>query len=91
LINFASVLFLRELSRDLKDSREALTMRKSRGRNGLRVLDRIQSFFDRSLGTPAAASELKSRADNLGLYKHECARFVAPSWKAVSGQPSHLA
>ncbi|WP_422625420.1 hypothetical protein [Rhodoferax sp.] len=51
-----------------------------RHRSGVHVLERIQSFFDRSLGTPAVATELRDRSKRPSLYQHECSRFMSPKW-----------
>ena len=44
------------------------------------MLDKIQSFFDRTLGAPAVAAELRSRSESYAQYHHECSRFLAPAW-----------
>lgn len=78
LSNYAGVAFLKEISKDLKISRSELKIARLGRRGGVRVLERIQSFFDRSLGTPAVATELRDRSKSLGLYQHECSRFTSP-------------
>lgn len=80
LSNYAGMAFLKEVSKDLKISRAKLKVSSFRHRSGLRVLERIQSFFDRSLGTPAVATELRDRSKRPGLYQHECSRFISPKW-----------
>ncbi len=80
LINYAGVAFLKEVSKDLKISRSDLKISSLRRRGGVHVLERIQSFFDRSLGTPAVAAELRDRSKRPGLYQHECSSFISPKW-----------
>lgn len=80
LINYAGVAYLKEVSKDLKISRSDLKISRLRHRSGVHVLERIQSFFDRSLGTPAVATELRDRSKRPGLYQHECTRFISPKW-----------
>lgn len=80
LSNYAGMAFLKEVSKDLKISRAKLKISSLRHRSGVHVLERIQSFFDRSLGTPAVATELRDRSKRSGLYQHECSRFISPKW-----------
>jgi len=80
LSNYAGLAFLKETSKGLKTSRAALNIGNVRRRKSLRALEQIQSFFDRSLGTPAVASELVERSKHISYYKHECARFLSPGW-----------
>ena len=80
LSNYAGVAFLKEVSKDLKISRADLKISRLRHRSGVHVLERIQSFFDRSLGTPAVATELRDRSKHPRLYQHECSRFIFPKW-----------
>ena len=80
LSNYAGVAFLKEVSKDLKSSRADLKISRLHHRSGVSVLERIHSFFDRSLGTPAVATELRDRSKHLGLYQHECSRFISPKW-----------
>lgn len=80
LSNYAALAFLREASKDVRSSRSALKISKLGGRECVRVLDQIQSFFDRSLGAPAIAVELRSRSEHFNRYQHECSKFLAPTW-----------
>lgn len=80
LSNFAALAFLKEASKDVRSSRSALKISKLGGRKCVRVLDQIQSFFDRSLGAPAVAAELRSRSEHFAQYHHECSKFLAPAW-----------
>jgi len=80
LSNYAGLAFLRETSKDLKISRAALNIGNVSRRRSVRTLEQIQSFFDRSLGTPAVATELLDRSKHVIYYKHECARFLSPGW-----------
>ncbi|MGE1174809.1 hypothetical protein [Pseudomonas sp. BW7P1] len=79
--NFASVGFLTEALKDLRLSRASLEIQKVGRGKGLKALENIQAFFDRSLGTPAIAAELKSRSDFLGNFQHDCTKFTAPNWR----------
>lgn len=81
LSNYAALAFLKEASKDVRSSRAALKVNKLASRKCVRVLDQIQSFFDRSLGAPAVAAELRSRSESLGPYRHECSSFFAPAWR----------
>ncbi len=80
LSNYAALAYLKEVSKDVRSSRTALKISKLGSRKCVQVLDQIQRFFDRSLGTPAVAGELCSRSENLGSYRHECSKFLAPAW-----------
>lgn len=80
LSNYAALAFLKEASKDVRSSRAALKIGKLGSRRCVGVLDQIQSFFDRSLGAPAVAAELRSRSEHLSRYRHECSRFLAPAW-----------
>lgn len=79
LSNYAAFAFLKETSKDIRSSRSALRVSKLGGRKCVRVLDQIQSFFDRSLGAPAVAAELRSRSERSDQYQHECSKFLAPA------------
>ncbi|MGE7086748.1 hypothetical protein [Achromobacter xylosoxidans] len=81
LSNYAALEFLREASKDLKISRAALTLRSAARRKAVRALEKIQAFFDRSLGTPAIVAELLDRSKHVHYYKQECERFFSPGWK----------
>lgn len=86
LSNYAGLAFLREVSKDLKVSRGELKLSRLSHRGGVHVLERIQSFFDRSLGTPAVATELRDRSKHLSLYQHECSNFVSSMWGENDGR-----
>lgn len=77
LINYAAVEFLRETSKDLKISRAALAIGSAGRRKAVHTLEKIQAFFDRSLGTPAIVTELLDRSKNVHYYTHECERFFS--------------
>ncbi|MGY1890662.1 hypothetical protein [Pseudomonas sp. SDT291_1_S447] len=79
--NYASVGFLTEALKDLRLSRASLEIQKVGRRKGLKTLENIQAFFDRSLGTPAIAAELKTRSEFLGNFQHDCTKFTAPNWR----------
>lgn len=90
LINLAGLSFLRIASREIKASREALQLKRTSGRNSLQVLEKIQTFFDHSVGIPASAAELRDRSERVALYQHECAHFTAPPWPKAE-EPRALA
>lgn len=90
LSNYAALAFLREASKDVRSSRSELTVSKLASRKCVHVLDQIQSIFDRSLGAPAVAAELRSRSEHLGTYRHECSGFFAPAWPKEDEQ-RHIA
>lgn len=80
LNNVAGLAFLREVSKDLRISRANLKVSSLSSRKSLRVLESIQKFFERSVGTPAVAAELRDRSERPFQYLHQCARFLAPKW-----------
>ena len=80
LSNYAALQFLREVSKDLKISRVALTIGSAGRRKAVRTLEKIQAFFDRTLGIPAMVTELLDRSKNVHYYRHECERFFSPGW-----------
>lgn len=86
LSNYAALAFLREASKDVRSSRAALKSSKLGSRNCVSVLDRINLFFDQSLGAPAVAAELRSRSDHLSQYRHECSSFLAIPWSKEEEQ-----
>ena len=77
---YAALAYLSETSKDVRSHRAALKMSKLGSRQCLRVLDEIQTFFDRSLGAPAIASELFERSEHDVHYRYECSEFLAPAW-----------
>ncbi|MDU9033960.1 hypothetical protein NHG95_12470 [Pseudomonas corrugata] len=82
--NFASVGFLTETLKDLRLSRASLEIHKVDRAKGLQTLENIQAFFDRSLGTPAIAVELKNRSEFLSNFQHGCGVFTSPGWRQDS-------
>jgi hypothetical protein len=75
LTNYAALALLREISRDLKHSRESLKTARASHRAVLKSLEQIKTFFDQSLGVPAMAAELKKRSDNPAGYAWRCENF----------------
>lgn len=69
--------YLEEISRELRLAREGLRLSKSRGKT-LRSIKRIQQFFDRSAGVPAAAREICKLAEHPGALNFYCEGFTAP-------------
>lgn len=80
LSNCAALAFLKEASKKIRSSRAGLKIGKVKGKKSLRALDAIQAFFDRSLGAPAVAAELRARSEHLSEYRHECANFLSRAW-----------
>jgi len=80
--NFASIGFLTETLKNLRLSRASLEIHKVNRGKGLHALEKIQAFFDRSLGTPAIAAELRSRSEHMLNFVHDCSIFTAPNWRA---------
>lgn len=80
LSNYAAISYLQEVSKDIKSSRSELRMSEMKRANGMRVLQRVQSFFDRSLSTPAVARELRDLSSNLSHHLHTCPKFTSPQW-----------
>lgn len=74
----AASAYFEEISRELKLAREELRLSKSRGRT-LRSIRRIQQFFDRSAGVPAAAREICRFVERPGALKIYCGIFTAPN------------
>jgi len=81
LSNYAAIEFLRAASTDLKNSRAALAIKSTSRRKAVRMIEQIQDFFDRSLGTPAIVSELLERSKHLHYFKHDCESFFSPGWR----------
>lgn len=79
LAYFAINAFLAEVARDLKTSREELSLSKS-NRKTIRTIDRIQRFFDRNAGAPAVARELRDLTKAPGNVEHYCGDFTAEPW-----------
>jgi hypothetical protein len=86
LSHYAGLAFLKEVSKELKMSRAKLKNRRFFNHSSASVLERIQSFFDRSLGTPVVATELQDRSKSAALYQGECSRFMSPKWLADAEQ-----
>lgn len=78
--NFAGLGFLTEALKNLRLSRTSLEIRKVNEDNSLLALEKIQEFFDKSLGTPVVAAELRSRSEHVSNFAHDCALFTSPSW-----------
>lgn len=78
--SFASIGFLTEALKDLRLSRASLKIHKVKRSKGLHALEKIQAFFDRSLGTPVIAKELLSRSEHAGGFIRECGAFTTPGW-----------
>lgn len=74
----AASAYLEEILRELKLAREELRLSKSRGKT-LRSIKRIQQFFDRSAGVPAAAREICRSVERPGALKFYCESFTAPN------------
>lgn len=81
LSNYAVLEFLREASKELKNSRAALAIGSGGRRKAVRALEQIQEFFDRSLGTPAIVAGLLDRSKHPHFYEFECERFVSPGFR----------
>jgi hypothetical protein len=79
--NFASIGFLTETLKNIRLSRASLEIHKVNRGKGLHALEKIQAFFDRSLGTPAIAAELRSRSEHVGNFAYNCDTFTAPNWR----------
>lgn len=75
----AALAYIEEISRELKLAREELRLSKSRGKT-LRAIKRIQQFFDRSAGVPAAAREICRSVERPGALKFYCGSFTAPNF-----------
>jgi len=80
LSNYAVTEFLKAVSSDLKISRAALTIKNSGRRKAIRTIEKIQAFFDHSLGTPAIVAELLEHSKHLGNFKYRCQAFLSPVW-----------
>lgn len=76
---FAVSAFLAEVARDLKSTREELSLSKS-NRKTMRTIDRIQRFFDRNAGVPAVVRELRDLTKARGFFEHHCGDFTAAPW-----------
>lgn len=83
LAYFGVSSYLSELSRDLKVAREELNLSTS-GERTLKIIERIQHFFDRNVGVPVAARELRDITKRSGWLMHYCGRFMATDWSDKS-------
>lgn len=81
LSNHACAAFLKEVSKELRDSRSRLRIGKLRRRKSVKVLEQIQTFFDWSVGIPTIVAELRDRSQPSGLLEYECEKFTAPGWE----------
>ncbi|RTY01717.1 hypothetical protein EJ576_09000 [Pseudomonas sp. C 49-2] len=79
--NFAAVGFLTEALKNLRVSRASLKMHKVSKDNGLLAIEKIQTFFDNSLGTPVVAAELRNRSEHSSNFVHDCALFYSQNWR----------
>ncbi|CAB3721740.1 hypothetical protein [Achromobacter piechaudii] len=70
LTNWSTVAFLMEISKGIKSYRSALAIESISRREAVRTIEQIQSFFDRSLGTPAVVGELRDRAACVADFRH---------------------
>ncbi|QHE86420.1 hypothetical protein [Hydrogenophaga sp. BPS33] len=88
LVNFAAIEFLVEVSKNLKTSTTSLKLDQVRKRTSAKSLEKIQRFFDMSIGTPLIASELKMRTEDKSLYSFQCSKFSATSlWDEKKSKP----
>ncbi|MCT7328006.1 hypothetical protein [Ralstonia mojiangensis] len=88
LENWAGFVFLTEAAKDIKLARQAIQVGRIPRRQAMKVLDRVQQFFDQAVGVSAAAKELRDRVREAGGALPECAVFVASPW--ISGGPPRI-
>jgi hypothetical protein len=79
LTYFAVSAFLAEVARDMKSTREALSLSKS-NRKTIRTIGRIQGFFGRNTGVHAVVHELRNLTNVRGFIEHYCGNFTAKPW-----------
>ncbi|WP_152973716.1 hypothetical protein [Pseudomonas libanensis] len=84
--NFAGLGFLTEALKNLRVSRTSLEIRKVNEDGSLLALEKIQAFFDKSLGTPVVAAELRNRSEHVSNFAHDCGLFTSPSWRTDDPQ-----
>ncbi len=76
---FAILGYLKEISRELKLTREELHVKKSRSRT-LRSITRIQQYFDRNAGVPPAVREICKSVERPGSLDRYVSKFTAPKF-----------
>lgn len=79
---FASLTYLAETLKNLKLSRSSLQFIGLDRNKQVGVLESIQVFFDRSLGAPIIASELKKRAEFVNYFNRGYGDYKAPYWNS---------
>lgn len=75
LSHHASIAFLLEISRSLKQSQQGLKTATLSHGHVLRSIETIKRFFDRSLGVPAVVSELNKKSEHVRSYSWACGTF----------------
>ncbi|MNJ26254.1 hypothetical protein D3C77_207250 [compost metagenome] len=78
--NFAVLAYLTETLKNLKVSRSSLQLTGIARNKQISVLEEIQVFFDRSLGAPLIASELKGKARYPIDFTYRSGDYSAPHW-----------
>lgn len=81
LSHFASIGYLSECLKRTKLSRSSLRLAGVVGKEQIRVLEKIQVFFDSSLSAPVLASELKAMAGSPANFLFRHGDFKAPGWR----------
>jgi hypothetical protein len=85
LAHHGCVIFLQEIAREIKQSRAALRIGLANSRGSSVVLQDIQGFFDRMLGTPAVLTELHDKCRNPAHFEGSCGKFTAIGWSEAQG------
>lgn len=82
LRHLAGVEYLKEAESDLKLTRESMNISNLKRQGPLSVVERIQSFFDSSVGLPAVAREVMKMSESTQVFGHFCEPFTAPGFRS---------
>lgn len=85
LAHHGCVIFLQEIAREIKQCRAALRIGLANSHGSSVILQGIQGFFDRMLGTPAVLTELHERCKSPVHFASGCGKFTAIGWSEAQG------
>lgn len=80
LAHHGGVIFLQEIAKEVKQCRAKLRIGLSNSHGSSLILQNIQEFFDRMLGTPAVLTELHEKCFSLAHFRGDCGKFTARGW-----------
>jgi len=76
LVQSAADLLVGELSRELKETRSSMRSLGKERTKTLGTIDKIEDYFDRTIGSPIVVSEIAGRPKNEQWYLFGCEVFV---------------